>query len=367
MCVHTPMPAASPVPTMAGNLVASTTASMPVNKNAQLRFTVLDRCFANRRRQYFIEDLIEACNEALHEYTGSMRGISRRQLLEDIKYMESEQGWAIPLERNKEGRRTWYHYAEPDFSINKRPLNNDEAAQLKEALLTLGRFKGMPQFHWVEELMARLEAGFGLRQGATQVIEFDENPYLKGSEHITPLFHAISDRQVLHVDYQSFKRAVPETHRFHPYYLKQYNNRWFVFGWNEAGEGITNFALDRIHALQPAKGSFRANDTIDFTEYFEDVVGVTVPPGPPETVELRVNPKLWPYIETKPLHGSQKVVARSKEGFTVQLKVKLNYELEALLLSFGEGVEVIRPENLRNSISGRVQELNEQYHGKRKD
>jgi hypothetical protein len=94
---------------------------MSTNKHALIRYQALDRCFASRGKQYFMEDLIEACNEALYEYTGNAKGISRRQLFEDIKYMESDQGWAIPLERHKEGKRVWYRYARPGLLHQQAP------------------------------------------------------------------------------------------------------------------------------------------------------------------------------------------------------------------------------------------------------
>jgi predicted DNA-binding transcriptional regulator YafY len=334
---------------------------MPVNKHALIRYQALDRCFANRGRQFFLEDLMEACNEALAEYTGEAKGISRRQLFEDIKYMESDQGWAIPLERNKAGKQVWYRYAEPDFSINKRPLNEDEASQLKEALLTLNRFKGMPQFQWVDELVARLESGFGLKQGAERIIEFEENPYLKGSEHITTLFQAILGKQVLEVSYQGFKQAKPTKLRFHPYYLKQYNNRWFVFGLNEEFESLTNMALDRIQQIAVTKGKYEPNEDVDFTEYFEDVVGVTVPEGAVEHVEILVGMKLWPYMASKPLHGSQKVLRKDEDAVTIGLSVKLNHELQSVLLSYGDEVEVLAPAELRTIMRERAKALADHY------
>ncbi len=333
---------------------------MPVNKHALIRYQALDRCFASRGKQYFLEDLLAACNEALYEYAGNTKGITRRQLFEDIKYMESDQGWAIPLERNKEDKRVWYRYADPDFSINKQPINVEEAALLKEALLTLGRFKGMPQFQWVDELIVRLEAGFALRQGAPYVIEFEGNPYLKGSEWITPLFHSILGKQILQVGYQSFKQLAPSSIRFHPYYLKQYNNRWFAFGWNELLAQITNLALDRIQSLYPVRGEFRPN-TIDFTEYFEDVVGVTVPDGPVENVDLWIDNSLWPYLRTKPLHGSQKVLSCEETHVQVRLQVKLNHELLALILSFGSQLKVIRPNTLKASAVSQAILSRQQY------
>lgn len=334
---------------------------MPVIKHALIRYQALDRCFANRGKRYFIEDLLEAVNEALHEYTGIGEGIKLRQLRDDIRYMESDQGWAIPLERHTEGKRVWYRYSEPGFSINKRPLNEDEASQLKEALLTLNRFKGMPQFAWVDELVARLESGFGLRQGAERIIEFEENPYLKGSEHITTLFKAILGRQVLEVSYQGFKQAKPTVLRFHPYYLKQYNNRWFVFGLNEEAGRLMNMALDRIQAIASAKGKYIPNMEVDFTEFFEDVVGVTVPEGEVEQVKIRVGPNLWPYMASKPLHGSQKVLRKEKDGVIISLAVKINYELQSVLLSYGEEVEVLEPQALRDTLRERAKALAKRY------
>ncbi len=206
---------------------------MATNKNATIRYQTLDRCFSNRGKRFFLDDLVAACNADPYEYSGNERGIGRRQLFEDIKFMMSDQGWSIPLERCKDGKRVYYRYSDPEFSINKQPLSPGEADQLKEVLLSLGRFKGMPQFQWLDEMIARLKSGFHLDPGASHIIEFEENPYLKGNEHITPLFNAIRQQQVLRLTYQGFKQAEPDRINFHPYYLKQYNNRWFAFGWNE--------------------------------------------------------------------------------------------------------------------------------------
>ena len=83
---------------------------MAVNKNAMLRYQVLDKCFRNTGKRYYINDLIEACNKALLEYSPDSDGIKKRQLYEDIRFMESSQGWSIPLDRVKEGRRSYFQY-----------------------------------------------------------------------------------------------------------------------------------------------------------------------------------------------------------------------------------------------------------------
>ena len=103
---------------------------MSVNKNALLRYQVLDRCFRNTGRMYFWEDLLNECNDALMDFDPDCGGIGRRQLFDDIRFMESEQGWSVALERQRYDRKMFYRYEDPSFSINNQPLNEFEAEQI---------------------------------------------------------------------------------------------------------------------------------------------------------------------------------------------------------------------------------------------
>jgi hypothetical protein len=71
---------------------------MSVNKNAYLRFKTLDRCFRNTGRTYYMEDLIDECSKVLNDINPEVNGISRRTIFTDIGFMESTDGWEIPLE-----------------------------------------------------------------------------------------------------------------------------------------------------------------------------------------------------------------------------------------------------------------------------
>ena len=316
---------------------------MATNKHAQIRYQVLDRCFCNPGRMYFLGDLLDACNQALMEYDPNATGIAKRQLFEDIKYMESDQGWSILLERHKYGRKVYYRYSDCGFSINSQPLNNAETNQLKEAILTLSRFKGMPQFGWVEELSAKLESGLGLTTGAQGVMQFEENPSLKGLSFISPVFQAIVHKRVLNIRYKGFKQKRSADILMHPYLLKEYNNRWFLFGWNNEYECITNLAIDRFLSLKETNITFRPNIDIDFTKYFDHAVGVSIDANRNvEKIRISVTADQWPYVESKPLHSSQRVVG---DG-VIELSVVVNFELEALLFSYGEALTVLAPQHL---------------------
>ena len=314
---------------------------MGTNKHAIIRYQALDKCFRNKGRNFYIDDLIEACNDALYEYDGT-GGVKRRQILYDINFMESEQGWSIPLERYKDGKKVYFRYYDLKFSINNQPLTATETDQLKEALLTLSRLKGMPQFEWMDEIIARLESNLGIKTLDNKVVSFEENKYLAGLEHFSFLYESIVYQKTLDILYQGFKMAESVKYTFHPYHLKQYNNRWFIFGLNNESKQIQNLALDRIVSIDESKIPYFVNSEIDFEEYFEDVVGVTVDSNQESVkVVIKVSADLWPYIKSKPLHGSQKKKETTDEFTIVELDVKINYELISLLFSFGESICIV--------------------------
>ncbi len=333
---------------------------MATNKHAIIRYQALDKCFRNTGKRYFMEDLLEACNQAIYEFTGSNEGIKRRQIFEDIKFMESDVGYSTELIRHKEGRKVYYRYVDTTFSINSQPLNETEANQLKEALLTLSRFKGLPQFNWIGELTTRLESSFSLLPNDRDIIQFEQNEFLKGLEFISPIYHAITYQKVVEIQYQGFKQNEPVQYIFHPQLLKQYNNRWFLIGMVNENENFTNISLDRIITIKELPEISYREATTDFNELFEDVIGVSIPKNEePQKIQIKVNESLAPYILSKPLHGSQKVADRKK--MIIELEAYINYELVSVIMSYGDGLEVLIPLELRALLKEKIKNILSKY------
>ena len=327
---------------------------MATNRHAVIRYHALDDCFRNHGKKHYVEDLLEACRKALEEFSGGGQGIQKRQLYDDIRFMESEAGYRIELEKIRDGQRQYYRYKDSRFTIRNSGLNSEEAGQIKAALQVLSRFSGLPQFAWIEETTARLESRFQLKQGADKIIAFDENKDYVAAQKIAPLYDAILNKQALTITYQSFKRETAKEMIFHPYFLKQYNKRWFCFGLCEGYPPPTNLALDRIIEIQAHPDRYIPNTSIDFEAYFDDVIGVTKE-GELQTILLKVNKTHWPYIESKPLHGTQKVKTKGRESVIISIEVRPNYELESLLLSHGNDLEIIEPEAFRTRLINRRQ------------
>jgi len=332
---------------------------LSTNKHAIIRYQTLDKCFRNSGRNYAIEDLVEECNKSIYDYTGKEEGIKKRQLYDDIRFMESEQGWNIELKKVKNGRTVFYKYEKSNFSISNQPLNETEANQLREALLTLDRFKGLPQYNWINEINARLESSFNLKQKGAKIISFEQNEYLRGLEFISELYNAILYKKVLNIGYKSFNSDEVKSITISPYYLKQYNMRWFLFGKSFDYITISNLALDRMEYIMESNQEYIETD-IDFNEYFEDIIGVTIQNENVLDIVLKVDKTLIPYITTKPLHGSQKIY-NEDDNFEVHLKLIPNYELETLILSFGEKVQVLEPAILAEKVKERINKMKNNY------
>lgn len=324
---------------------------MAVNKNAQLRYNVLDDCFSNYYKKFFIEDLINVCNEKLTEYYGEEKSVSRRQILEDIKFMESADGYDAPIIRIREGKKVYYRY-EGDFSIRKRIFNTSELEMISEAMEIFSRIEGLD---WAESLKLKLKSETDTIKLERKIIDFEENKLLKGLKFLNPLYHYIVNKQSIIISYKPFNENLQEL-QISPYYLKQYNNRWFLLGKNHIENYLQVIALDRIQNLEISNEKYIENE-IDFEDYFEEIIGITnFQDKKIEEIKIQLSENIIPYIISKPLHPSQRI-----EGNILTINVKLNYELESLILSFGENMKVLSPTDLKNRIYERLQKSVNQY------
>lgn len=260
------------------------------------------------------------------------------------------------------GKRCYYTYEDPHFSIFSSELSVEEAKNLLSTIDMLGRYRS-PKNAWLEEVISSLELRFGIKANREKLVSFEQNEQLKGIEFLSDLIDAVLNHQPLKMTYRPYK-GDEKTMVIHPHYMKQYNSRWFLFGLENHGEyGMSpvNKALDRIVKFSVAKVPFVENDQIDYETYFDDIVGVTHDRKHPdvEHVILRFAKERFPYVVSKPIHQSQKIV-NSEDG-TLSIDVRINRELEQNIFSFGQQVEVLSPVWFRNQIIEKYKEITKIY------
>lgn len=333
---------------------------MSTNRHAQIRYSILDRCFSNFNRDYTYDDLLEEVNNKLYDL--GTEGIQLRQLQYDIAHMKSDAGYNIELDEDlKLFKKRIFRYKDRNFSLANHPLNQNDTEQLETTLAILSRYKYREEFNWLEELIPRMELAFNLvKSGDNGAISYQENQDLKGRELIGILFNQIIKKYVIEIEYQPYNKAA-EVLYVHPYHLKQHNNRWFLFCYNEKYKDLSNYPLDRINSLRETSNSFQES-SINWIDYFDDIIGVTKPVGIDlAIVKLKFSEKRINYVLTKPLHGTQKLDKSDKSGLTIQIEVIPNPELYQLILSFGEDVEVVSPAEVRSGLKEKISLMRDMY------
>ena len=328
---------------------------MPVNRNALIRYRTIDKCLQNRRRKWTIEDLIAACNNALYEYEGVDTNISLRTIRLDLNAMRSNSlGYNAPIVVKD---KKYYTYDDADYSIANSPLTSQDLGILQEVSHLLRQFKGFSHFNEVSEMVNKLDDKIYSEQNQqASVIDFEKNDLLTGIEWLDVLYKAIVNKTTLIITYQSFKARQSADIIFYPYLLKEYRNRWFILGMKKQGKEIITFALDRIQQIATHdKELFMLHKNFEPHTYFNDIVGVTRNYAEsPTTILFWANAVHAPYIKTKPIHASQKIVEEVKGGTHFTIEVIPNLELERELVGFGEGIKILSPNNIVRQIKKKV-------------
>lgn len=340
---------------------------MPSNKNAFNRYLILDELLSDRLHNYSIQDLTDIVEVRLSK--DGLEGVTKRCIEKDIVDLEYAPVFAeIERYKSESGKRC-VRYADPTFSIFNKKLSNEERNLLCEVLETIGQFDGLDNFEWLEAFRQKL----GVKDH-DRIIYFSNNPYLTNSNLLGTLFNYISNKVAIHLQYRLFNQEEIKGIDFHPYLLKQYNNRWFVIGAADSDGKILTFPLDRIQGINALHDLRYKPQPEGLTDRYEDIIGITYYENAPvEHITFWVSDKSSGYIATKPIHGSQREIKGEnaaslytrhpslQSGTFFSIDCIINYELVREFITYGPELLVLTPVSLQEQISERVRQMNEKY------
>lgn len=330
---------------------------MSYSKHAHLRYNILDYCF--RKRAFTFSQLHEYVNEQL-SYFYENEAVSIRTLRDDLKvFRDKENGFAAPLPE----KARILKYDDPNFSIAKCPLLDYERYLIEGAQQLLQRFENHPKYDKLAETLIKFQDEE--QQGSTnQILFYDHNDEYKGIRHLKPLYLAIQKQQVLKITYQGFHDESSHTFEFHPYVLKQYNRRWFVFGYNaNTNNPKWSIPLDeRLIAFDVDEDiSFKENET-NWNLHFREMVGVVRPQNASlQKVVLKFYNGREQYFKTKPFHPDFDEFFEDDKKDQVWFETIVNRELIQQILSYGKDVEVLSPESLKKMLQEHVAQMKSYY------
>lgn len=336
---------------------------MPANKNALIRYKTIDNCLRNTYKRWTLNDLVDACSDALYDCEGISKGVSVRTVQMDLQTMRSDKlGYNAPIEVYDQ---KYYRYSDPNFSIMNMPMSENDYQVLHEAVDMLRQLDNFEQFAEMSDVVSRLQDKLAIsKHNRKPIVHFDNVPNLKGLKLLNPLYNYIAQRQSLRIMYQPFSARKPQQYVVFPYLLKEFRNRWFLFCSRATDLLMFNLALDRIVSVEPIDVPYRDNPQFDSEHFFDNVIGVTKNIGnKPQHITFRATREQSHYIATKPVHPSQKLVScNPNDGSCIfSIDVVINIEMYSIMMSFGPGVKLLSPRQAVTFMAKKLRQAAAQY------
>lgn len=325
---------------------------MPSNKNATLRYRIIDSCLTNSMHPFpnvaYIQKKIE------EQLNGE---ISISMIRKDFAAME--QIYSAPIKFNKS--RDGYYYTEPDFSIKEFPLSEEEISALDFSTALLNNLKDTQLFSQFENAINKIIEGYRISKkigkSERQLIQVEEPVRTQGQEWLEPLLDAIKYRNAVNVIYAKYGGEAKE-HIMSPCILKEYHNRWYMVAYSARVKELLVMALDRIKAVGSSESLYQADINFNSEDFFKYSFGITQIHGAkPEKILLSFIPYQAQYILSQPLHHSQRLVLENDKEVQIELEVYITQELIMSILGYGPGVKVLKPVHFRKQIKDLIKHM----------
>ena len=317
---------------------------MPKNKNAYLRLRLIDQCLRNKNKYFNRTALAKKVSEKLG-YTISINTIDK-----DLKALHYE--FKAPVKFDKFYNR--YYYSEP-FTLDNIELDDDEKNALNISISILNILKNTRYAESFKSVIDRLNAETKEYE-IDNIIEFEQPENTPGIEMFDSLYEAIINKETLKIKYCAYGKEIKE-HVVSPYLIKEYRNRFYLVARKHDHlndeELIYCYGMDRIKRIRKSDELYKQTKEFNAKNYFKHSFGITRKlDEEPIDLVLKFNAINIPYILSKPLHSSQKIINQTKNSLTISIKVYESHELNMAILGYGAGVQVIAPKSYISYIKG---------------
>ena len=162
--------------------------------------------------------------------------------------------------------------------------------------------------------------------------------------------------------YNRFYSLGEKEHIVEPYGLKQCEKRWYLIARADKNDSLTVFAIDRIKEIIETKESFKFDEHLNLKTYFDEVIGVNVDyEYDVEEVRIKAFGNSRYFIENLPIHKSQHITDRNKDYIEFQYTLRPEPNFQQTLFKFGQDIEILSPEWLREEMIWRAEETLKRY------
>ena len=318
---------------------------MPTNKNAYQRYVLIDSMLRNKMRPYpTLEQMVDACWERLQIRT------TCNTVEKDLKQMRMlvPDGFDAPISYSKLHRG--YYYSDPDFKIGNLDLTDEDIAGIRESLAlvqSIGAGRIDEKFsHAMQKVLATVAEVYEQpkKKQAAAYLQTMSPPPSRGFEHFELFAKACREQIPVSFVHYGYRKRKFTAVVLHPFLIKEFDNKWYLFGYSEKHREVRHFGFDRIFSPLLLGKSFHQIDTQATFDVLAHSYGVfPIPDKKKQRIKLGVSSLATHYFEAYPLHGSQ-VLKKAADGSAIlTFELFPTIELSRLILWHGRHVEVLSP------------------------
>lgn len=266
----------------------------------------------------------------------------------------------LGITKSKISERTFYRLVDKlfiiygikitfDYSIGGYFLDENESSNTESFLSHL-------------EILATAElfvSNFQDKVNPLSLVEFESKAVIEAVPNFKIVLEAIQQNLPITFSHNSFYHDKQADYTVKPYFLKQYQNRWYVVG--ETAKGYRTFGMDRIENIKVGTKKFKPK-TEEAKDKFRNVVGLNYVDHKLEKIQLSFQASQKPYLESLPLHRSQKEINPDNgKTFDIELLIHPNFEFRQQILKYGSLVKVEEPKWLAEEIKEELRKGYDRY------
>ena len=266
-----------------------------------------------------------------------------------------------------------------DFSVSPRTLERDFEKIKTDFGIELSYDKQHNGYYIDKEKSVRVESFFkflelvtltdvfsdGLKgnQKILDYVSFDDSSNLKGIENLETILLGIKQERDLEFTHYNFHNETYKTKTITPIIVKEYINRWYVIGVPEGEKEIRTFGIERISKIKLGKISKLKKATyLEQTNRFDAIIGLNYSDDSPKHIVLKISNRHKKYLESLPIHNSQKIIPCKDEGYWhVTYNLIPNYEFTIEILKMSIETEVLEPKWYRENVKNELKKIVNKY------
>ncbi len=175
-----------------------------------------------------------------------------------------------------------------------------------------------------------------------------------GHNHLTSVMEAMTEGHVIRISYLKYTSSKADIYTLRPYAVKEFAKRWYIIGYCLEREALRVYGLDRVHSLDILEERFEMEKGFDVDELFATSFGIYLPEEAAKTITFRTSATEAKYLRDLPIHSSQEEVSSDGRTVTFSIFVCPNRNLIMEFCKYGDRLEVLSPESIRNQVASQL-------------